>query len=183
MFCSLSGSCRKMGTLNRFTFLLIVQIVSLLMLFLLQSLPTFLVLRMIFGVLSLTLIPGYCLVRFLPIILNKIEIIGFALIIGLTYQLICVYFTFFFSFLLRQFPFQYVISLLSLLPILLARIAKRNSEISLVWNFKRGFSNFSYILFCVLLAIGLLGRIYYQGFSINPHTDTALFGCHRRVYV
>ena len=76
------------------------------------------------GILSLILIPGYCLINFLPKYFNTIEKIGLIFIMGITYQLFIIYLMFIASINISEFDFQFIISLFSILPLIILNLVQ-----------------------------------------------------------
>jgi hypothetical protein len=140
----------------------------------LQSFSSLIIFRAVLGLMSLIFLPGYFLVKLLSFSPDGIEKIGFALIFGLTYQLLVIYLMFSLSTVIRIFDFQLIISIFSLIPSTLLIIFHQQKIIELSMP-RRNFINSSVPIVCLLVIIGLITRFYYQDFSINPHTDTALF--------
>jgi len=148
------------------------EIVCLLLFLLFRSSSILIAPRIIVGIFSLLILPGYFLVRTFNFSSDLAEILALSPLLGLLYQLFFVYLMFASSALFEKVNLLRTILPASLFPIILflmkfetktnTRDEPRKTLLHPVW-------------FGILAILGLALRMIYQRISINPHTDTSLF--------
>gem|GEM_PF-5628012 len=154
--------------------LVLLEVFGLLLFLITKSSPYLTILRVVTGLFSLLILPGYFLVKISNLFSDLIEIWSLSPLFGAIYQLFVVYLMFVVSTVFNEINFSVAISAVPLVPTLLY-LGKSGIE---VLNIKkgseeRGLSSIAWLGMMVVL--GLILRINYQRVSVNPHTDTSLF--------